>query len=143
MRLYGKKYFYQLLMKKEYFKVKFLYSLIFLASVNLLSEPIYNFQNAEDEIRFNTLVKEIRCPKCTSGSLASSNAPISQDLKLKIVEMINQNKSDEEIKEYVSTRFGVDSLYEPAFTGDTYFLWFAPFMLLLITLLIFFFRKTE
>ena len=123
--------------------MKFLYSLIFLASVNLLSEPIYNFQNAEDEIRFNTLVKEIRCPKCTSGSLASSNAPISQDLKLKIVEMINQNKSDEEIKEYVSTRFGVDSLYEPAFKEDTYFLWFAPFMLLLITLLIFFFRKTE
>ena len=143
MRLYGKKYFYQLLMKKGYFKVKFLYSLIFLLSVNLLSEPIYNFQNAEDEIRFNALVKEIRCPKCTSGSLASSNAPISQDLKLKIVEMINQNKSDEEIKEYVSTRFGVDSLYDPAFTEDTYFLWFAPFMLLLITLLVFFFRKTE
>ena len=123
--------------------MKFLYSLIFLASVNLLSDPIYNFQNADDEIRFNTLVKEIRCPKCTSGSLASSNAPISQDLKLKIVEMINENKSNEEIKDYVSTRFGVDSLYEPALTEDTYFLWFAPFILLLITLLVFFLRKTE
>ncbi len=125
--------------------MKFLYSLslILFVSVNLFSEPIYNFQNAEDEIRFNTLVKEIRCPKCTSGSLASSNAPISQDLKLKIVEMINENKSDEEIKDYVSTRFGVDSLYEPALKKDTYFLWFAPFMLLLITLLVFFLRKTE
>ena len=125
--------------------MKFLYSLslILLVSVNLFSEPIYNFQNAEDEIRFNTLVKEIRCPKCTSGSLASSNAPISQDLKLKIVDMINENKSDEEIKDYVSTRFGVDSLYEPALTEDTYFLWFAPFILLLITLLVFFLRKTE
>lgn len=118
-------------------------SLILFVSVNLFSEPIYNFQNAEDEIRFNTLVKEIRCPKCTSGSLASSNAPISQDLKLKIVDMINENKSDEEIKDYVSTRFGVDSLYEPALTEDTYFLWFAPFILLLITLLVFFLRKTE
>lgn len=118
-------------------------SLILFISVNLFSEPIYNFQNAEDEIRFNTLVKEIRCPKCTSGSLASSNAPISQDLKLKIVEMINENKNDEEIKDYVSTRFGVDSLYEPALTEDTYFLWFAPFILLLITLLVFFLRKTE
>ena len=125
--------------------MKFLYSLslILFVSVNLFSEPIYNFQNSEDEIRFNTLVKEIRCPKCTSGSLASSNAPISQDLKLKIVEMINENKSDEEIKDYVSTRFGVDSLYEPALTEDTYFLWFAPFILLLITLLVFFLRKTE
>lgn len=132
MRLYGMRYFYQLLMKKRYFKMKFLYSLslILFVSVNLFSEPIYNFQNAEDEIRFNTLVKEIRCPKCTSGSLASSNAPISQDLKLKIVEMINENKSDKEIKDYVSTRFGVDSLYEPALTEDTYFLWFAPFILL-------------
>ena len=118
-------------------------SLILFVSVNLFSEPIYNFQNAEDEIRFNTLVKEIRCPKCTSGSLASSNAPISQDLKLKIVDMINENKSDKEIKDYVSTRFGVDSLYEPALTEDTYFLWFAPFILLLITLLVFFLRKTE
>ena len=145
MRLYGVRYFYQLLMKKRYFKMKFLYSfsLILFVSVSLFSEPIYNFQNAEDELRFNTLVKEIRCPKCTSGSLASSNAPISQDLKLKIVEMINENKSDEEIKDYVSTRFGVDSLYEPALTKDTYFLWFAPFILLLITLLVFFLRKTE
>jgi len=145
MRLYGMRYFYQLLMKKRYSKMKFLcsLSLILFVSVNLFSEPIYNFQNAEDEIRFNTLVKEIRCPKCTSGSLASSNAPISQDLKLKIVEMINENKSDEEIKDYVSTRFGVDSLYEPALTEDTYFLWFAPFILLLITLLVFFLRKTE
>ena len=125
--------------------MRFLYSfsLILFVSANLFSEPIYNFQNAEDEIRFNTLVKEIRCPKCTSGSLASSNAPISQDLKLKIVEMINENKSDREIKDYVSTRFGVDSLYEPALTEDTYFLWFAPFILLLITLLVFFLRKTE
>ena len=125
--------------------MKFLYSLslILFVSVSLFSEPIYNFQNAEDELRFNTLVKEIRCPKCTSGSLASSNAPISQDLKLKIVEMINENKSDEEIKDYVSTRFGVDSLYEPALTDETYFLWFAPFILLLITLLVFFLRKTE
>ena len=143
MRPFGMMYFCQLLMKKGYFKMRFLYIVIFFASVNLLSESIYNFQNTEDEIRFNNLVKEIRCPKCTSGSLASSNAPISQDLKLKIVEMINNNKSDEEIKEYISERFGADSLYEPVFTEDTYFLWFAPFVLIFITLLVFFFIKNE
>ncbi len=83
--------------------MRFLYIVILFASVNLLSESIYNFQNTEDEIRFNNL----------------------------------------EIKEYISERFGADSLYEPVFTEDTYFLWFAPFVLLLITLLVFFFRKTE
>ena len=109
----------------------------------LFGEEIYAFEDPAYEKRFSTLLNEIRCPKCTSGSLASSNAPISQDLKLKIVEMINNNKSDKEIKEYISERFGADSLYEPVFTEDTYFLWFAPFVLLLITLLVFFFRKTE
>ena len=115
----------------------------FSLSTSVFNQMVYEFEDSLQEKRFYELISEIRCPKCTSGSLASSNAPISQDLKLKIVEMINENKSDEEIKDYVSTRFGVDSLYEPALTEDTYFLWFAPFILLLIILLVFFLRKTE
>ena len=83
-----------------------------------------------DEARFNNLIKDIRCPKCISGSLSSSNAPISEDLKLKIVEMIKEDKTDEEIKEYVSIRFGKESLYEPELNKQTYFLWYSPFILL-------------
>ncbi len=113
-----------------------------LLSINLLSESIYKFQNEEDELRFNTLIKDIRCPKCSSGSLLSSNAPISEDLKNKIVEMINSDYSDQEIKNYVSERFGKESLYEPELAKDTLFLWFAPFALLILSLLIFVFRRT-
>ena len=143
MRLYGMRYFYQLLMKKRYFKMKFLYSLslILFVSVSLFSEPIYNFQNAEDELRFNTLVKEIRCPKCTSGSLSSSNAPVSEDLKLKIAEMIKQGKSNSEIKEYVSQRFGKESLYDPEFNQDTYLLWFSPVIFIILAFVLFFLRR--
>jgi len=57
--------------------------------------------------------------------------------------MIKEDKSDEEIKEYISTRFGIDSLYKPGLTKDTYFLWFAPFLLLIFALTIFIIRKTE
>ena len=92
--------------------MKIIFLTVFLLSANLFSDSIYNFENEEDELRFNTLVKEIRCPKCTSGSLSSSSAPISEDLKLKIVQMIKENKTDEEIKDYISMRFGIDSLYE-------------------------------
>ena len=91
--------------------------------------------------RFNNLIKDIRCPKCTSGSLSSSNAPISEDLKIKIAEMINENKTDQEIKDYVSSRFGQDSLYEPELNNTTYILWYSPFVFLLLAFLIFFFRK--
>ena len=110
-------------------------------SMNIFSDMVYKFDNQEDELRFNNLIKEIRCPKCTSGSLSSSNAPISEDLKLKIVEMIKDGKSDSYIKQYVSDRFGKESLYDPEFTQQTYILWFGPLIFIVIAFIIFFFRK--
>ncbi|MAR95704.1 MAG: cytochrome C biogenesis protein [Gammaproteobacteria bacterium] len=121
--------------------MKFLYFLIFIFSINILSESLYNFKNEDDEARFNKLIKDIRCPKCISGSLSSSNAPISEDLKLKILEMITENKTDQEIKDYVTLRFGNESLYEPEFNKTTYILWFSPFLILVFSLLIFLLRK--
>ena len=119
------------------------YLFIFLAflSINSSSDNLYYFEDENDETRFNNLIKDIRCPKCTSGSLSSSNAPISEDLKIKIAEMINENKTDQEIKDYVSSRFGQDSLYEPELNKNTYILWYSPFAFLLLALLIFFFRR--
>ena len=110
-------------------------------SMNIFSDMVYKFDNQEDELRFNNLIKEIRCPKCTSGSLSSSNAPISEDLKLKIVEMIKDGKSDSDIKEYVSDRFGKESLYDPEFSQQTFILWFGPLIFIVIAFIIFFFRK--
>ena len=120
---------------KKYFLIA-----IFL-SMHIFSDMVYKFDNQADELRFNNLIKEIRCPKCTSGSLSSSNAPISEDLKLKIVEMIKDGKSDSDIKEYVSDRFGKESLYDPEFTQQTYILWFGPLIFIVIAFIIFFFRK--
>ena len=114
--------------------------IIFLSSV-ITGDNLYIFKNEKDEARFNELIKDIRCPKCTSGSLASSNAPISEDLKLKIVQMINENKSNKEIKNYVALRFGEDSLYEPALNKNTYILWYSPFIFLIMAITLFLFRQ--
>ena len=114
---------------------------LILISLNISSDSLYGFKNEANEIRFNNLIKDIRCPKCTSGSLSSSNAPISEDLKLKIVTMIQDGKTDQEIKDYVTLRFGKESLYEPEFNNSTYILWFAPFVVLFLALFFFIFRK--
>ena len=115
-------------------------TLLFFSSF-IMSDSLYNFENAVDEKRFYSLIKEIRCPKCTSGSLASSNAPVSQDIKNKIIELLKDGKSDKEIKEYIASRFGSSVLYNPGFNKDTYILWFAPFLILLIALSIYLFRR--
>ena len=121
--------------------MRYLYTFILFLSLNISSYNLYYFEDEYDENRFNILINDIRCPKCTSGSLSSSNAPISEDLKIKIAEMINENKTDQEIKDYVSSRFGQDSLYEPELNNTTYVLWYSPFVFLLLAFLIFFFRK--
>ena len=141
MMLYGVMYSYQSLKKRECFKMKMFYIFLILISVNISSDSLYGLENEANEIRFNNLIKDIRCPKCTSGSLSSSNAPISEDLILKIVLMIQEGKTDQEIKDYVTSRFGKESLYEPEFNNSTYILWLAPFVVLFLALLIFIFRK--
>jgi len=120
-------------------KIFLFFSIIF--SSFTVGESLYEFDSIEDEKRFYTLIKEIRCPKCTSGSLASSNAPVSEDIKSKIIQLIKEGKSDKEIKEFLSDRFGNQVLYNPGLSKDTYFLWFAPGLFLMLILLFFFFRK--
>ena len=115
--------------------------LIYLFPISLLASSYYGLTTYEDEERFNNLIKEIRCPKCTSGSLASSNAPVSEDLKFKIAQLINEKKSNEEIKKFVSQRYGNQSLYDPGLSKETYILWFAPFIFLLIASIVFIMRS--
>ena len=121
--------------------IKIALSFLFIFSTNLYSEAYYEFDDIENEARFYNLIKEIRCPKCTSGSLASSNAPVSEDIKEKIIELIKEGKTDDEIKTFLSDRFGNEVLYNPGLNSSTYILWIAPVLFLFIALLIFFFRR--
>ena len=121
--------------------IKIAISFLFILSTNLYSEAYYEFDDIDNEARFYNLIKEIRCPKCTSGSLASSNAPVSEDLKKVISQMIVDGKSDTEIKNYISDRFGKDTLYDTPVEPNTYVLWYSPFIFLTICLIIFFIRE--
>ena len=121
---------------------KFLIFFSFLVlSMPTFNQMVYEFQDSLQEKRFYSLISEIRCPKCTSGSIASSDAPVSRDLKKKVYELILAGSSDEEIKVYVSERFGNFSDYRPALEGANYILWFGPFVFLSLMLVIFFLKR--
>ena len=119
----------------------FLASSFLIFSIYSFSEIVYQFEDIAQEKRFYSLISEIRCPKCTSGSIASSDAPVSRDLKNKVYDLIIEGSSDDEIKKYVSDRFGNFSDYRPALEGANYILWFGPFIFLSLILIIFFFKS--
>ena len=119
----------------------FLASSFLIFSIYSFGEIVYQFEDIAQEKRFYSLISEIRCPKCTSGSIASSDAPVSRDLKNKVYDLIIDGSSDDEIKKYVSDRFGNFSDYRPALEGANYILWFGPFIFLSLILIIFFFKS--
>ena len=113
----------------------------FIFSSFVFTQIVYEFENSLQEKRFYSLISEIRCPKCTSGSIASSDAPVSRDLKNKVYQLILEGSTDDEIKQYVSERFGTFSDYRPSLSGPNYFLWLGPFIFLAILFLIFFSKR--
>ena len=112
-----------------------------LLSTSAFNQMVYEFEDSLQEKRFYSLISEIRCPKCTSGSIASSDVPVSRDLKNKVYELVLSGSSDAEIKQYVSERFGNFSNYRPALEGSNYLLWFGPFIFLALMLAIFLIKR--
>ena len=119
----------------------FIFFSFIVLSTSAFNQVVYEFEDSLQEKRFYSLISEIRCPKCTSGSIASSDAPVSRDLKNKVYELVLDGSTDKEIKTYVSERFGDFSDYRPALEGSNYLLWFGPFIFLGLMLVIFFIKR--
>lgn len=90
---------------------------------------------AEDEAvekRLTAIAEELRCLVCQNESLAGSRAELAVDLRRQIREQIAQGKSDDEIVEYMTARYGDFVRYRPPFKGTTVALWVGPFVLLVV-----------
>ncbi|WP_426699956.1 cytochrome c-type biogenesis protein [Rhodanobacter sp. Col0626] len=93
-------------------------------------EPMPFVSHAQ-ELRFQHLTHQLRCPMCQNETLADSNAPIARDLRNQIFQMMQQGKSDDEIKQYLVARYSDFVLYDPPLTSGTWLLWFGPLLILL------------
>jgi cytochrome c-type biogenesis protein CcmH len=96
----------------------------------------YAFDTDQQEDRFKKLTYELRCPKCLNSNLAGSDAPIAADLRAEIYDQIREGRTNDEIIEFMSSRYGDFILYRPRLTVATFFLWFGPAFLLLAGLVI-------
>ena len=94
----------------------------------------YEFSTPELEVRYKALSQELRCPKCQNQNIADSNAPISRDLRAIVHEQLEAGASDEEIIVYLVDRYGEFVRYRPGVDNNTFWLWSAPLILLLMAL---------
>ncbi len=98
-------------------------------------DPI-EFQSPAEEARFQSMAKQLRCLVCQNESLADSNAGLAQDLRHQVIEQMRSGKSDTDIKQYLTARYGDFILYNPPLKHSTWLLWLGPALLLMVGLMV-------
>lgn len=89
-------------------------------------------ENPQAEARLKALAVELRCLVCQNQTLADSNAPLAEDLRREVRDMIAKDMSDQEIIDFLVERYGDFVLYRPPLRATTTLLWVGPFLLLAV-----------
>lgn len=103
-----------------------------LASLSAFAIDPLPFKDAAQRERFQNLTSQLRCMVCQNESLDASNADLAKDLRHQIFDMMQQGKSDEQIKRYLVARYSDFVLYDPPLAAKTLLLWFGPPVLLIV-----------
>ena len=95
------------------------------------------------EARMVRITSELRCLVCQNQTIADSNAGLAADLRRETRELLKQGKTDAEVVDYMTARYGDFVLYRPPLRATTLLLWFGPALLLAVggTVLVFVLRK--
>ncbi|MCO7189976.1 MULTISPECIES: cytochrome c-type biogenesis protein [Pseudoalteromonas] len=95
-------------------------------------EDKYQFKNAEREQTFKELVQELRCPKCQNQNIADSDAVVAKDLRDRVLDMVQEGKSKQEVIDFMIDRYGYFVHYQPPVTPATIVLWVMPVVILVL-----------
>lgn len=99
-------------------------SLIILTAGAPLDDP-------SEEARAQALMREVRCVACENEPVSQSSAPIAEDMRTRIREMVAEGASDAEIRDWFVSRYGEFVLFRPpARDLAGWLLWGFPFILL-------------
>jgi cytochrome c-type biogenesis protein CcmH len=117
--------------------------LLLMLSSFLNAESIQDgeFTSPELQKRYSILIDEIRCPVCQGQSIGGSNAPLAQDLRAAVVKLLKANKTDAEIFDFMRARYGDFVIFKPPVNNQTYLLWIAPFVF--VVLAVFFLMRSK
>jgi cytochrome c-type biogenesis protein CcmH len=113
-----------------------LVGLLLLPLLTPAGTEMFDFSGNVEKQRYMDLISQLRCLVCQNQSLADSDAELAHDLRVEVYEHMEQGKSDEEVVDFLVSRYGDFVLYNPPVKPSTYLLWYGPFVLLALGLLL-------
>jgi cytochrome c-type biogenesis protein CcmH len=92
------------------------------------------FQDPAMQARYENMTRLLRCPMCQNQAIADSPVGVAADLRRELREQMAAGRTDAEIMDFMTARYGDFILYNPPVNPKTWLLWAAPVLLLLIGL---------
>ena len=91
----------------------------------VLSDPVL-------EARARTLSEGLRCMVCQNQSIDESDADLARDLRILVRQRLVAGDTDQQVMDYVVSRYGEFVLLKPRFDLRNALLWGTPALLLLV-----------
>ena len=123
----------------------YIFFIFVLASKAFAVEPSEILNDAKLEDRARNLSSNIRCLVCQNENIDSSESEFAKDLRLFIREQLVEGRTDDEIEEFLVSKYGAYILFKPVFASYNIFLYlFGPFIFIFgITMIFFLFIKSK
>jgi len=83
------------------------------------------------EARMLAITSELRCLVCQNQTIADSHAGLAEDLREQTRVMLRNGRTDQEVIDYMTARYGEFVLYRPLVRPKTLLLWFGPAALMI------------
>lgn len=119
-------------------------ALLFVLSAFSVSavEDKFSFDTPAQRESFLKLTAELRCPMCQNQNIADSDAMIAHDMRRKVYALLKQGKTEQEVIDFMKSRYGDFVHYQPPVTAATLWLWAGPVLFIFIALIVVVRRKS-
>jgi len=112
--------------------IRLLFCLLLLAGPAFAAPAPDGFSDPAMEARAHALQRQLRCLVCQGESIDESGSSFAADLRALVHHQMAEGKTDKQIEDYLVARYGDFILMKPPLQPDTYILWLAPFLVLLM-----------
>ncbi|MFN8892395.1 MAG: cytochrome c-type biogenesis protein [Betaproteobacteria bacterium] len=106
------------------------------ATAPSVAQPL--FPDAAIEERLTRLSRELRCVVCQNEALSDSPAELAGAMRQEIRDLMKAGKTDREVIDFLTARYGDFVLFRPPLKPLTYLLWVGPFVFLAVGGLVWF-----
>ncbi len=114
---------------------RFLTTLMFCAALAMPAFAVQPSEVLDDPVlekRARDLSAGLRCMVCQNQSIDDSDAELARDLRVLVRERLVAGETDEQVIDYVVSRYGEFVLLRPRFSMRNAMLWATPAILLLL-----------